>query len=36
MKIRSHKDLVAYVMAFEAAMSIFKITKSFPKEENTH
>ena len=33
MKIRSHKDLDTYVMAFEAAMSIFNLTKSFPKEE---
>ena len=33
MKIRSHKDLDVYKMAFEAAMRIFKLSKSFPKEE---
>jgi len=33
MKIRSHKDLDVYKMAFEAAMKIFEITKGFPKEE---
>ena len=33
MKIRSHKELDTYTMAFEAAISIFKLTKSFPKEE---
>ncbi len=33
MKIRSHRDLDVYNLAFEAAMKIFEITKSFPKEE---
>lgn len=33
MKIRSHKDLDAHKMAFDAAMEIFEITKHFPKEE---
>jgi len=33
MKIRSHNDLEAYQMAFEAAMEIFKVTTNFPKEE---
>ena len=33
MKIRSHKELDTYMMAFDAAISIFNLTKSFPKEE---
>jgi four helix bundle protein len=33
MKIRSHKELVTYKLAFEVAMEIFELTKSFPKEE---
>jgi four helix bundle protein len=33
MKIRSHRDLVTYQLAFKLAMEIFEITKSFPKEE---
>jgi four helix bundle protein len=33
MKIRSHRDLDVYKMAFEAAMKIFELSKSFPKEE---
>jgi four helix bundle protein len=33
MKIRTHKHLEVYQLAFEAAMKIFEITKSFPKEE---
>ena len=33
MKIRSHKELDVYKMAFEAAMEIFNITKTFPSEE---
>lgn len=32
-KIRYHTDLEAYQIAFVAAMEIFNITKSFPKEE---
>jgi len=33
MKIRSHQDLDVYKMAFELAMDIFELSKSFPKEE---
>ena len=33
MKIRSHKELDTYKMAFKTAMSIFQLTKSFPKDE---
>ena len=33
MKIRSHKELETYQIAFKLAMQIFEITKSFPKEE---
>jgi four helix bundle protein len=33
MKIRSHRDLDVYKMAFEAAMKIFELSKLFPKEE---
>lgn len=32
-KIRSHKDLEVYNLAFKVAMDIFKISKKFPKEE---
>lgn len=31
--LRSHKELNVYQLAFKASMEIFKITKSFPKEE---
>jgi four helix bundle protein len=31
--IKTHRDLNVYQMAFEAAMRIFELTKSFPKEE---
>ena len=31
--IKAHRDLDVYQMAFEAAMRIFELTKSFPKEE---
>ena len=31
--IRSHRELEVYQMAFEAAMRIFELTKSFPAEE---
>ena len=31
--IRSHKDLEVYQMAFDAAMSIFELSKKFPVEE---
>jgi len=33
MKIRSHKDLDTYQMAFKSSMEIFEMTKKFPKEE---
>ena len=33
MKIRTHKELEVYKLAFEAAMKIFEISKKFPKEE---
>ena len=33
MKIRSHKDLEVFQLAFNASTEIFEITKSFPKEE---
>ena len=32
-RIKSVRDLVVYKKAFDAAMSIFDISKSFPKEE---
>jgi four helix bundle protein len=32
-KIRSHKDLDVYQLAFEAAVEIYELTKKFPKEE---
>ena len=31
--IRKHTDLKVYLLSFETAMTIFDITKSFPKEE---
>lgn len=31
--IRSHRELDVYQLAFDAAMRIFELTKSFPKEE---
>lgn len=33
MKIRSHRELEVYQMAFKAAMNIFELSKRFPKEE---
>src|SRR4030042_3893689 len=33
MKIKHFRELDVYNMAFDAAMKIFEITKSFPKEE---
>lgn len=33
MKIRNHRDLDVYKIAFESAMRIFEFTKTFPKEE---
>lgn len=32
-RIRSHEELDVYKLAFDAAMRIFEISKSFPKEE---
>jgi four helix bundle protein len=32
-KIQSHRDLEVYQKAFEVAMRIFELSKSFPKEE---
>lgn len=32
-KIRTYKDLDVYQLSFEAAMEIFELTKSFPREE---
>ena len=32
-RIRSVRDLVVYRKAFEAAMKIFEISKTFPREE---
>jgi four helix bundle protein len=32
-KIRSHRDLDVYGVAFQASMEIFEISKSFPKDE---
>ncbi len=31
--IKSHEDLVVYQMAFEAAMKIFKLSKTWTVEE---
>jgi len=33
MKIRSHKELDTYKIAFDVSMEIFGLTKEFPKEE---
>ena len=32
-KIRTHRELEVYQKAFDAAMRIFELSKSFPKEE---
>ena len=32
-KIRTHNDLEVYQKAFDAAMQIFELSRSFPKEE---
>ena len=32
-KIKTHRDLKVFQLSFEAGMEIFKMTKSFPKEE---
>jgi len=31
--IKSHKELIVYQSAFKVSMEIYKITKTFPKEE---
>jgi len=31
--VKSHRELRVYQRSFEVAMEIFKLTKSFPKEE---
>lgn len=31
--IRSHKELEVYKLAFNASMTLFELTKSFPREE---
>lgn len=33
MKIRSHKELDVYKIAFDTSMEIFSLTKKFPKDE---
>jgi four helix bundle protein len=33
MKIRTHKELDVYTLAFDSAMKIFELSKKFPKEE---
>ncbi len=33
--IKTHEDLVIYQKAFEAAMTIFKLSKQFPSEEKS-
>jgi hypothetical protein len=32
-EIQNHQDLLVYRKAFDAAMSIFELSRSFPKEE---
>jgi four helix bundle protein len=32
-RIKTHRELEVYQMAFEAAMKIFELSKKFPKEE---
>jgi len=31
--IKSHKELIVYQLAFKVSMEIYKITRTFPKEE---
>ncbi len=33
MKIRTHRELEVYQLAFQVAVDIYKLSKSFPKEE---
>ena len=32
-RIRTHRDINAYIRAFDAAMRVFELLKGFPKEE---
>lgn len=32
-KIKTHRELRVFQLSFEAGMEIFKLTKTFPKEE---
>ena len=32
-KIKTHRDLRVFKLSFEAGMEVFKMTKSFPREE---
>ncbi|MDZ7775722.1 MAG: four helix bundle protein [Bacteroidales bacterium] len=32
-EIRKHKDLRVFQLSFEAGMAVYRMTKSFPKEE---
>ena len=32
-RIKTHKDLIVYNLSFEAGIAIFKISKSFPRDE---
>ena len=32
-KIKTHRDLDVYHMGYDAAIRIFELTKTFPKEE---
>ncbi len=32
--IKSHKELIVYQSAFKVSMEIFRLTKSFPKDES--
>ena len=32
-KIRNHRDLEVYAKAFDAAMELFRLSKTFPKDE---
>ena len=34
-KIQNHQDLLVYRKAFDAAMNIFDLSKSFPKKRPT-
>jgi len=31
--VRTHRDLEVYRLAFDAAMEVFEVSKTFPKEE---